>query len=134
MNQSYISHYRIVSKIGAGGMGEGYLAEDTRLNPKIAINLLPSQFTKHHYPVRRFVLEAKAASALNHPNIITIHEIGEADGLQYITTEFINGQTLREQMTKEQMTLHSALEVASQVAFALTTAHEAGIVHRDIKP
>ncbi len=129
-----IWHYRILSKLGAGGMGEVYLAEDTRLGRQVALKLLPAEFTADPDRVRRFVQEAKAASALNHPNIITIYEIGEVDGTHFIATEFIHGLTLRQQLAKEKMRLHTALEVASQVAFALTTAHEAGIVHRDIKP
>jgi serine/threonine protein kinase/Flp pilus assembly protein TadD len=131
---STISHYRIISKLGAGGMGEVYLAEDTRLDRKVALKLLPAEFTQDEDRVRRFIQEAKAASALNHPNIITIYEIGEIDGTHFIATEFIDGQTLRQQMTSGEMTLHAALDIAIQTASALTAAHEAGIVHRDIKP
>src|ERR1051326_8741118 len=130
---SNISHYRIVSKLGAGGMGEVYLAEDTKLDRKVALKLLPAQFTQDEDRVRRFMQEAKAASALNHPNIITIHEIGEANGTHFIATEFIDGQTLRDRL-RERLALLAALEIAVQVAAALTAAHEAGITHRDIKP
>ncbi|MEK6325181.1 MAG: protein kinase [Acidobacteriota bacterium] len=129
-----LNHYEILSRIGAGGMGEVYLAQDTKLDRKVALKLLPAEFTTDEDRVRRFIQEAKAASALNHPNIITIYEIGEIAGTHFIATEFINGLTLRQHMAKEKMRLHTALEVASQVAFALTAAHEAGIVHRDIKP
>jgi serine/threonine protein kinase/Tfp pilus assembly protein PilF len=129
-----LSHYRIVAKLGAGGMGEVYLAEDTLLDRKVALKLLPAEFTEDEDRVYRFVQEAKAASALNHPNIITIYEIGEIDGTHFIATEFIDGQTLRQQMTSGEMTLHAALDIAIQTASALTAAHEAGIVHRDIKP
>src|SRR6266568_1880028 len=93
-----LSHYRIVSKLGAGGMGEVYLAEDTRLDRKVALKLLPSEFVSNEDRLRRFIQEAKAASALNHPNIITIHEIGEAQGAHYIAREFIDGETLRKRL------------------------------------
>src|SRR5581483_8194755 len=102
---STISHYRIVSKLGAGGMGEVWLAEDARLDRKVALKLLPAEFTRDEDRVRRFVQEAKAASALNHPNIITIYEIGEVDGAHYIATEFIDGQTLRQQMASGNLSL-----------------------------
>src|SRR5438105_14721435 len=126
--------YEILSPLGKGGMGEVYLARDTRLKRRVALKLLPTQFTADADRVRRFEQEAEAASALNHPNIITIYEIGEVDGTHFIATEFISGLTLRQHMAKEKMRLPTALEVASQVAFALTAAHEVGIVHRDIKP
>jgi len=127
-------HYIICSQLGAGGMGEVYLAEDTRLDRKVALKLLPAAFTQDQDRVRRFIQEAKAASALNHPNIITIHEIGEANGTHFIATEFIDGQTLRARLAGEKLTLLAALEMSVQVASALVAAHEAGIVHRDIKP
>ena len=129
-----ISHYLIINKLGAGGMGEVYLAEDTRLGRKVALKLLPAEFTKYPDRVRRFAQEAKAASALNHPNIITIHEIGIEDGAHYIATEFIDGQTLREHLKGARLALPAALDIAVQAAAALAAAHEAGIVHRDIKP
>jgi len=131
-----LSHYRIISKIGAGGMGEVYLAEDTRLGRKVALKLLPDQFTKDEDRVRRFEQEARAASALNHPNIITIYDIGRADELHsiFIATEFIDGVTLTQHMKQAPMTPGEALDVAIQVASALSAAHEAGIVHRDVKP
>jgi Tol biopolymer transport system component len=128
-----LNHYEILSPLGAGGMGEVYLAEDTRLRRKVALKLLPSEFTRDAARVRRFEQEARAASALNHPNIITIHEIGEANGAHYIATEFIDGQTLRQRL-KEKLTINAALDIAVQVAAALAAAHEAGITHRDIKP
>src|ERR1700694_1787767 len=129
-----ISHYRILSKLGAGGMGEVYLAEDTRLERRVALKLLPTEFTRDEDRVRRFMQEAKAASALNHPNIITIYEIGEADSIQFIATEFIDGVTLSQHMKQAPMTPGEALDVAIQIASALSAAHEAGIVHRDVKP
>src|SRR5438874_854588 len=129
-----LSHYRIISPLGAGGMGEIYLAEDMRLGRKVALKLLPEQFTKDADRVRRFEQEARAASALNHPNIITIYDIGQADGIHFIATEFIEGHTLRQQLLSARMELGEALEVALQVAGALDAAHAAGITHRDIKP
>jgi eukaryotic-like serine/threonine-protein kinase len=128
------SHYRIESLLGVGGMGEVYLAEDTSLNRKVALKLLPVQFTNDAERLRRFEREARAASALNHPNILTIHEIGQEDGHHYTATEFIDGETLREHMAGTGMKLDESLDVTAQVASALAAAHEAGIVHRDIKP
>jgi serine/threonine protein kinase/Flp pilus assembly protein TadD len=126
--------YEVLAPIGAGGMGEVYLAEDTRLDRKVALKLLPAEFTEDESRVRRFVQEAKAASALNHPNILTIHDIGQLDSRHYIAAEFIDGQTLRGRMAGDRMTLPEALDVAAQVANALAAAHEARIAHRDIKP
>lgn len=128
------SHYRIESLLGVGGMGEVYLAEDTSLNRKVALKLLPAHFTKDAERLYRFEREARAASALNHPNIITIYEIGEVDGHHYTATEFIDGVTLRQHMANKRMKLDESLDVAAQVASALAAAHVAGIVHRDIKP
>ncbi|MGH9843102.1 MAG: protein kinase domain-containing protein [Blastocatellia bacterium] len=129
-----IGHYRIVSRLGAGGMGEVYLAEDTQLDRQVALKLLPAEFTADAERVRRFIREAKAASALNHPNIVTVHEIGQSEGLHFIVAEYVDGQTLRERMRVETLSLPAALDVAVQVAGALSVAHEAGVVHRDIKP
>jgi serine/threonine-protein kinase len=126
--------YEIISPLGAGGMGEVYLARDSRLERKVALKLLHAEFTKDHNRMRRFEQEAKAASALNHPNIITIHEIGEFDSTLFITTEFVAGRTLRQIMSGGKVSTHSALDIAIQVATALTAAHDAGIIHRDIKP
>src|SRR3989442_4742237 len=129
-----ISHYRILSKIGAGGMGEVYLAQDTKLDRKVALKILPADVAAHPDRMKRFVQEAKAASALNHPNIITIHEIDETDSGHFIATEFIDGETLREREQKTPFKLGDALDIATQIANALAAAHAAGIVHRDIKP
>ncbi|MBA2528033.1 MAG: protein kinase, partial [Pyrinomonadaceae bacterium] len=129
-----LGQYEAISPLGEGGMGQVYLAVDTRLGRKVALKLLPSSFTGDADRVRRFGQEARAASALNHPNIVTIHEIGQTDSLHFITTEFVDGETLREHMANRRMTVGEALDVAVQVASALSAAHEAGIVHRDIKP
>jgi serine/threonine protein kinase len=130
-----ISHYRIIQKLGAGGMGEVYLADDLTLGRRVALKLLPPEHTQDGERLKRFRREAKSASALNHPNILTIHEVGEADGHHFIATEFIDGESLRETLTRAgSMGAAAALHVATQVASALAAAHEAGIVHRDIKP
>lgn len=130
-----ISHYRIINKIGAGGMGEVYLAQDTKLDRKVAIKFLHKEFSKDADKLNRFVQEAKAASALNHPNILTVYEIGEVDGKNYIATELIDGQTLRERLwQKESLQLNQILKIGVQVSEALSAAHQAGIIHRDIKP
>ena len=128
-----IGRYRIVSLIGEGGMGRVYLAEDTRLHRKVSLKFLSSDVTREPERPGRFEQEARAASALNHPNIITIHEIGEEDGHQFIATEFIEGQTLRERI-RSSIGLDEALEIAIQVASALVAAHRVNIIHRDIKP
>src|SRR5215210_1756207 len=129
-----ISHYKIVKKLGAGGMGEVYLAEDTRLRRKVALKVLSADLTMNEDKLRRFEQEAQAASALNHPNIITIHDIGEDAGVHFIATEFIEGETLRHRLIRSRMTVQEVLDVAIQVASALSAAHRAGIIHRDIKP
>ena len=130
-----ISHYRIISKIGVGGMGEVYLAQDTKLDRKVAIKFLTEEFSRDPDKLKRFIQEAKAASALNHPNILTVYEIGEVDGRNYIATELIDGKTLREQLSqKDPRPLNKILKVGVQVAEALSAAHAAGIIHRDIKP
>ena len=129
-----IAHYKIISAIGAGGMGEVYLAQDTKLERQVALKVLLDEVAGDEERVRRFVQEAKAASALNHPNILTVYEIGEFDYTRYIATELIKGETLRDRLRGEPMTLREVLDVAMQVAAALNAAHSAGIVHRDIKP
>jgi serine/threonine protein kinase/Flp pilus assembly protein TadD len=129
-----LSHYRIVSKLGAGGMGEVYLAQDTKLDRKVALKILPEEFATKRHRMQRFVQEAKAASALNHPNIITIYEIDETDSRHFIAFEFIDGQTLRKRLRRTEMKIGQVLDVAIQTATALSAAHEVGIIHRDIKP
>src|SRR5437764_8215382 len=129
-----ISHYRIESLIGIGGMGEVYLARDEGLGRKAALKLLPDSLTIDETQLGRFKNEARTASALNHPNILTVYEIGAEGNVQFIATEFIEGVTLRASLTSGRMNPHSALEIAVQVASALAAAHDAGVVHRDIKP
>lgn len=129
-----ISHYKIISLLGMGGMGEVYLAEDTKLRRKVALKLLPPQFSADTERKKRFEKEARAVSALNHPNIITIYEIEEAENISFMATEFIDGQTLRTRIAEKPLTWQEAVKIAIQVAGALESAHSVGIIHRDIKP
>ncbi|HMZ22008.1 MAG TPA: protein kinase [Blastocatellia bacterium] len=131
---SQVARYRILQKLGAGGMGEVFQAEDLSLGRKAAIKILPEQFTQDAERVRRFEQEARSASGLNHPNIITIYEIGKHEGAHFIATEYIEGETLRQRINARSLTLTDALDIAIQAASALLAAHNAGIVHRDIKP
>jgi serine/threonine protein kinase len=128
-----IAHYRIISKIGAGGMGEVYRAHDTELGRPVALKFLPGDVASHQSRLKRFIQEAKAASALNHPNILTVYEIGRTDDTTYIATEFVDGLTLRQHL-HHALKLSEILDIAIQIASALVAAHAAGIVHRDIKP
>ena len=129
-----IGSYQVLSFISRGGMGEVYLAQDQRLNRKVALKILPSTFTKDLDRLRRFEQEARSASALNHPNIITIYEIQQLGGTHVIATEFVEGETLRQRLQRAPLTLSEALNISIQVADALSAAHKAGIIHRDIKP
>ena len=129
-----IAHYQIESLIGVGGMGEVYLARDERLGRKVALKFLPERLTANNTQLSRFKSEARAASALNHPNILTVYEIGTEGNRHFIATEFIEGVTLRATLARGRMSVHDALEVAVQVASALAAAHKTGVVHRDIKP
>jgi serine/threonine protein kinase/tetratricopeptide (TPR) repeat protein len=129
-----LSHYRIVSKLGAGGMGEVYLAQDTKLDRKVALKVLPAEVAMNRDRMERFVREAKAAAALNHPHIAQIHEIGEHQGTHFIVMEYIEGVTLREKIQHEHTELKRLLKYLQQVAEGLSKAHSAGIVHRDLKP
>jgi serine/threonine protein kinase len=127
-----ISHYRIIEKLGEGGMGVVYKAEDTKLDRIVALKFLPPHLSASEQDKARFIQEAKAASALNHPNVCTIHDIQEHDGRMFIVMQFVDGQTLQEK--KGSLSLNQALDIGIQIAEGLTAAHEKGIVHRDIKP
>src|SRR6267378_6696042 len=129
-----IGRYQIESLIGVGGMGEVYLARDEQLGRKAALKLLPDSLTTNETQLSRFKNEARSASALNHPNILTVYEIGAEGDRLFIATEFIEGVTLRASLARGRINPHAALEIAVQVASALAAAHEAGVVHRDIKP
>ena len=129
-----IGHYQVMALLGSGGMGDVYLARDTRLGRKVALKLLPDYLTDDESRIRRFKQEARAASALNHPNVLTIYEIEQADGRYFIATEFVEGETLRRRLKGGRLGPREAVAVAAQIASALSKAHQAGIVHRDIKP
>jgi len=131
---SMLGPYRVTGLIGKGGMGEIYAAEDPRLGRQVALKLLSSSVTGNAGTVRRFQQEARAASALNHPNIVTVHDFGQSGGIYYIATELVEGRTLREIMAGEGLPMREVAAVAAQIAGALAAAHDAGIVHRDIKP
>ena len=133
-SKTTLSHYRIVSKLGAGGMGEVYLAQDTKLNRKVALKILPPELAANRDRMRRFVQEAQAAAALNHPNIAHIYEIGESDDRNFIAMEFVDGVTLRAKIHDEKSDLRTLLKHLLQVADGLAKAHGSGIVHRDLKP
>ena len=134
LKQQAIGPYQILSKLGKGGMGEVYLAEDSRLRRKVALKLLPVEISNRKDRLRRLKIEAQAASATNHPNIITIYEIGVENSVHFLATEFVEGQTLRKLLTSRELELGEALDIAIQIAGALSAAHAAGVRHRDIKP
>jgi len=129
-----VSHYRILEKLGEGGMGIVYKAEDTKLDRIVALKFLPPHLNASEQDKARFIQEAKAASALNHPNVCTIHDIQDHDGQMFIVMEFVDGQTLREKTRSQNLSLKSAIDIGVQIADGLAAAHEKGIVHRDIKP
>src|SRR5215510_9588505 len=129
-----IAHYRILEKLGSGGMGVVYKAEDTHLDRFVAVKVLPPEKIADEERKRRFVQEAKAASALNHPNIIHIYDIAEGDGIQFIAMEYVPGKTLDQTVGRKGLRLSEALKYAIQISDALAQAHAAGIIHRDLKP
>jgi len=129
-----ISHYRILEKLGEGGMGEVYLAQDTKLNRRVALKFLPAQLASDEEFKERFKREAQAAAALNHPNIITIHEVAEYENRPYIAMEYVEGESLKKLITKKDLSINKVINMAMQICEGLSKAHQSGIVHRDVKP
>ena len=131
---SKLGPYEIIAPLGAGGMGEVYRALDTRLGREVAIKILPAALSTDRDRLHRFEQEARSASALNHPNIITIYELGHDDSTHYIAMELVEGKTLRHLLASGLLPMRKAIEIAAQIADGLTKAHDAGIAHRDLKP
>src|SRR3984893_16462810 len=129
-----IAHYRVMEQIGAGGMGTVYKAYDKKLHRVGALKLLPPEYVSQQDRRRRFFQEARAASALNHPHILTVYEVGEDDGQPYIAMEYIEGETLRQKIRSRSLKVKETLDISIQIAEGLGKAHEAGIIHRDLKP
>jgi len=133
-DREQLGHYKIRSIIGMGGMGEVYLADDMRLNRRVALKILPAALSDDQERLGRFEQEAFTTSALNHPNLLTVYEFGKKDGIHFLATEFIEGETLRDKLNGGNTNFYEVLDIAQQIAFALSAAHAAGIIHRDIKP
>src|SRR6266581_6671008 len=129
-----LGRYEIRSQIGAGGMGEVYLARDEKLNRDVAIKVLPAVFSQDADRLRRFEQEAQAAGALNHPNILAVYDVGMHDGAPYIVSELLEGEELRDRLDQGQLPLRKVIDYAQQIVSGLAAAHEKGIVHRDLKP
>jgi len=129
-----IAHYRIIEPLGAGGMGAVYKAYDKKLHRVIALKLLPPEYIAQQDRRRRFLQEARAVSALNHPHILTVYEVGEDDGKPYIAMEYVEGETLRQKIKSRALQVKETLDIAIQIAEGLAKAHEAGIIHRDLEP
>src|SRR6185436_17130538 len=134
IQEETIAHYRIMEPLGAGGMGAVYKAYDNKLHRVVALKVLQPEFISQQDRRRRFLQEARAASALNHPHILTVHEIGEDDGKPYIAMEYVEGETLRQKLKARPLQLKETLDIAIQIAEGLAGAHDAGIIHRDLKP
>ena len=132
--EQQLGHYKIVRKLGAGGMGEVYLADDTRLQRKVALKLLPAEMTRDETAKRRLMREARSAAALDHPNVCAVYDVGEHDGRLFVVMQYVDGETLGDRLARTTLGLKDAVDVASQIAAALQEAHARGLVHRDIKP
>src|SRR5216117_1187563 len=134
IQEETIAHYQIMEPLGAGGMGAVYKAYDKKLHRIVALKLLRPEYISQQDRRRRFLQEARAASALNHPHILTVYEVGEDDGKPYIAMEYIEGETLRQKIKSRALQLKEALDIAIQIAEGLARAHQLGIIHRDLKP